>query len=60
MLNEEVEIVKTGGQSYNVSSNAAYWQMLCMWLMFYFLKLLIYLFEFLLRTRTSFCIHTSV
>lgn len=60
MLNEKAESVKTGGQLYKISSNAAYWQMLCMWLMLYYLKLLIFYFNFLLRTCTSFCTHTSV
>jgi len=60
VLNEKAESIKTGGPLYNVSNNALYWQMLCMWLMLYYLMLLIFYFNFLLRTRTSFCTHTSV
>jgi len=60
LLNEKAESIKTGGPLYNVSNNAAYWQMLCMWLMLYYLILPIFYFNFLLRTRTSFCTHTSV
>lgn len=60
MLSEKAESIKIGGPLYNVCNNAAYWQMLCIWLVLYYLMLLILYSSFLLRTRTSFWTHTSI